>query len=265
MKKLNRIFRKYRNPLLIVTFLLPIVMVNVINDFLSIQESILVLWSSYILFALLFNRAYCGYICQFGMIQRFFNIIGEFLFKKSFQLPPNLDKFLRTFKYVFAFVLILWSIVKLEFLISDFPFNQYSVFWDSLGRLEGALDITVGLFILSAIIGSILVKSFYCKYFCIKGAVFGLLSKRSAAHLKIDQDQCTGCRLCTMNCPMNLEVHTMETNKAMDCINCYQCMAACPKKAIKTTFMGTEVSPMIFIPISILSFVLLLLFFTNLF
>lgn len=265
MKKLSRVLHKYKNPLLIVTFPLPILMLIVLNGFLNIQESILALWISYLLFALLFNRVYCGYICQFGMFQRFFNIIGEIIFKKSFRPPEGLDKLLRMFKYIFVFVLIPWSIVKLEFLISDFPFNQYSIFWDSLGRLEGALDITVGLLILSSIIGSVLVKSFYCKYLCIKGAVFGLIATRSASHLKIDRDKCISCKVCTSNCPMNLQVHAMETNKIMDCINCYQCIAVCPKKAIHHTFFGAVTSPVIFIPVSILTFVVLLRLFSNLF
>lgn len=261
MKNLNRVFRKYRNPLLLITFAMPVVVLTILVTFIygTINGSIVVLWISYTLLALVFGRVYCGYVCQFGMIQRFFNLIGEVLFKKPFEIPKRLDRYMRIFKYVFTSVLIIWSMFKLRILISDFPFSQYSDFWNDLGFIEGMLDWTIGIFIISAVIGSIMFKSFYCKYFCLKGSVFGLLSNVSASRVKVDKSKCTECKLCTINCPMNIQVHTLEAVKSMDCMHCQQCIAVCPRKAINNSFMGTAVSPAILMSITVITFILLLL------
>ena len=264
MKNLSRVFGKYRSPLLLITFAMPIVMLIILATFLNetIIGSIVVLWISYTLLALLFGRAYCGYICPIGLKQRFFNFIGELLFVQPFEIPIKLDKYMRMFKYVFTLVLIIWSLLKLRILIGDNPLSQYSELWNELGFIEGMLDWTMAIMFLLTIIGSITVKYFYCKYFCIKGSVFGLLSNVCASRLKIDKSKCTECKLCTINCPMNIQVHTLETVKSMDCLSCQQCVAVCPEKAINNTFMGMAVSPAIIIPIVIIGFIILLFAFS---
>ncbi|KUO70301.1 MAG: hypothetical protein APF77_16560 [Clostridia bacterium BRH_c25] len=264
MKHISRIFRKYRNPLLLATFAVPIVTLILLAAFINkaITSSIVVLWISYILLALLFGRAYCGYICPIGLKQRFFNFVGELIFKEPFEIPKRLDKYMRMFKYIVASVLIIWSLFKLRILIGDNPLSQYSELWNELGFIEGMLDWVMIILFLSTIIGSITIKYFYCKYFCIKGSVFGLLSNVCAFRLKVDKNKCTECKSCSMNCPMNIRVHTLETVKSMDCLRCQQCVAVCSEKAINNTFMGMAISPAVLIPVIIIAFIILLYVFS---
>lgn len=268
MNRLGSVFCKFKKPLMAITFALPVILTLILIFFLDgiIEKSIVVVWLSYMLLSLLFGRVYCGFMCVPGMVQRFFNLIGEVLFKKALQIPPKIDKYLRMFKYLFVTFLIIWSIVKLKILINDHvPFSQYSDLWNNLGFKEGMLDWTFGVFIIVTIIGSIIFKSFYCKYFCLKGSALGLISKISVSRLKLDKNKCIQCGLCTMNCPMNIPVHTLEAVKSMECRHCQQCVAVCPKRALDNTFWGKPITPAVLIPITIIVFILFLLIFSYLF
>ncbi|MFN8241173.1 MAG: 4Fe-4S binding protein [Bacteroidales bacterium] len=45
-----------------------------------------------------------------------------------------------------------------------------------------------------------------------------------------DEDLCTGCRLCTVNCPQAIDVAVMKDVKHIDCHLCGDCIGVCPEK-----------------------------------
>lgn len=66
------------------------------------------------------------------------------------------------------------------------------------------------------------------------------------AEVKIDKDKCTLCGLCVKVCkgaPLFIEdkMVKVDQNRVFGCIGCGQCMAVCPKKAIKIN--GRDMTP----------------------
>jgi polyferredoxin len=58
-------------------------------------------------------------------------------------------------------------------------------------------------------------------------------------HLKATTTKCVNCHMCTKNCPMSLDVHTMVQNNNMknsECVLCGKCADTCSKNAISLTF-----------------------------
>ena len=65
--------------------------------------------------------------------------------------------------------------------------------------------------------------------------MFGLKYLKNVSTLTLDQDKCTGCRMCTIVCPHR--VFSMNSKKAMivdrdDCMECGACARNCPVEAI---------------------------------
>ncbi|MFX0091221.1 MAG: mercury methylation ferredoxin HgcB [Candidatus Hodarchaeota archaeon] len=65
--------------------------------------------------------------------------------------------------------------------------------------------------------------------------MFGLKYLKNVVTLKLDQEKCTGCRMCTIVCPHR--VFSMNGKKAMildrnACMECGACARNCPAMAI---------------------------------
>ena len=62
---------------------------------------------------------------------------------------------------------------------------------------------------------------------------------------KIDEDSCTGCKLCITVCPMDVIRYNEERQKAfiaysIDCCTCYFCEEDCPESAITVSPEATR-------------------------
>ncbi|WP_394326091.1 hypothetical protein [Methanosarcina horonobensis] len=66
------------------------------------------------------------------------------------------------------------------------------------------------------------------------------------------------CKLCTKNCPSNLEVHKMKKVISAECFNCQKCIAVCPKKgALTNSFAGRKIPLGLFVAMAGMVFILL--------
>lgn len=68
----------------------------------------------------------------------------------------------------------------------------------------------------------------YCNTICPVGALLGLLSRRPLLRLGMSKDACVLCGKCLKACKANcidLKNHRVDTSR---CINCYNCVSACP-------------------------------------
>lgn len=243
--------------LIIFPFVFSFLIEEIFNN--VVQLSIMAVLIIFILFAIIFKRSYCGFLCMVGALQRVVGYIGFKLLKKRVIVPATLDKYLRAVKYILLTGFAALSIASGKFLLQvnghdvfeHDVFEQYSII------LPGLAWISIMLMFVT-IIGSFFIDNFFCKYICIQGAVAGVAGRFSPSGIVRCEDKCINCTLCTKKCPSNLEVHKMKKVISAECFNCQKCIVVCPKKgALTNSFAGRKIPLVLFVAMAVMIYILL--------
>ncbi|UZQ51201.1 FMN-binding protein [Clostridium kluyveri] len=201
-------------------------------------------------FTVIIGRFFCGWMCAYGAFGDFIYKISSKVFKIKFEMSEDIDRVFKYLKYILLSFLI--------FAICTFNITAFSSFnpWDVFGMVASvgkapdfsyaAVNLTVG-FILFILIGiaSMFIERFFCRYLCPLGAVFAIISKLKIAKIQKLRTKCGNCRICTNNCAMEIPLYKYDVIKSGECINCMQCITACPRKNITLTVCGDDVRPLI--------------------
>jgi polyferredoxin len=116
--------------------------------------------------AILFSKLFCGYICPLGTISEWLGRFGDRL-KVRVTLSELADSTLRSVKYILLFITFYFTLTSSELFCKKFdPYYAVASGFNTDVVIVYAL-ITIGLFI----IGSILVRFFWCIYLCPFGAL----------------------------------------------------------------------------------------------
>ncbi len=199
---------------------------------------------------LLFKKAFCSWMCPVGTLSESLWMFGEKLFGRNINVPRWLDYPLRSLKYLILFY-FLWAIFGMSaqvleaFLYS--PYNRVSdikmyLFFADISNFA----LTV---LLILVIGSVVIKNFWCRYLCPYGALLGSLSWLSPVKITRNKSTCIDCELCTEACPSNVKVHKVNKVHSDECMACMSCVQACPVKnclEMKTTVTNTRVPNIVF-------------------
>lgn len=175
------------------------------------------------LYGLALGRGFCGWFCPFGTL----NDLLSFR-KVRFRRVLSPLKFL----VLVGTVVAAWRFGDTMFcklcpaggLEASLPYLGLGIaepstpFWVHMGTLGGT------------ILGMILVSRFWCRYLCPMGALLSLFNRLSFLGLRIRQDRCTSCGLCSRACPMGIEPH--REGDSSNCIRCGECVGACPHQAL---------------------------------
>ncbi len=198
---------------------------------------------SVLLFAAVFGRFVCGWLCPFGLIQ-------ELIYKIPVPKCMKRLKYLGWLKYVtLAVLVILLPIVT--YIQKGMGYPAFCKFICPQGTIGGlfliraseTLRAQAGLmftFKIVILVGIIICSAFifrpFCRFICPLGAIYGLFNKIALVRIKLDKDACVDCGICKKVCPMRLDP-VRESNHP-DCIRCGKCIADCPVKAL--SFAGTD-------------------------
>jgi len=174
---------------------------------------------------IIMGPVFCGWICPFGTLQDIFAKLGSKLGIKKYVMPAKLKKVLAFSRYILLLITIL--------ITADFIFNILSL--DpraNFTALIGGRTLTVtGWSIIFIFLGSsMFFERPFCNYLCIEGAKFGLLSSARPFAIIRNKETCVGCNRCNRVCPMNIDVSSYGQVRSLQCINCMECVAACPVK-----------------------------------
>ena len=219
-------------------------------------------------FFILFNKAWCGFVCPLGTIQDWITKVrNRFGIRYSCYSDP-VNRRLKPIKYILLGLLILIpmgignSLAGLPKLNHDFtvPFcmicpgrtvlplfvgdiSQLAIDFSSKTKMVlTALGMAVtGLFF----VGAFVKKRFFC-LFCPMSAFHYIFSKAGLLRLTKNGNKCTRCGNCYRACDVgipsiadDIESKNMVTD---DCMMCLKCVEVCPEEGcLKASFLGLPV------------------------
>lgn len=191
-----------------------------------------------LLYAILFGRWICGWLCPFGLIQDLLHKIKTPKLKKG-----PVTRILSFFKYIVLVFFVL--IVPIMYAFRDTPLPAFCKYICPAGTLEGGIGLLANkvnesyfsmlgplftwkfLLLVSIGIGCIFVFRLFCRFICPLGALYGLFNKISVFGVKVEEHKCIGCNRCVSYCKLDI-----KTVGDTECISCGKCMSECPTNAI---------------------------------
>jgi polyferredoxin len=202
------------------------------------------------------GRFFCGWLCAFGTFNDFVYLISKKVFKIKFKVNEKLDSMLKLLKYVILLFIIYFIWTKGSSLFAT------SSPWDAFAQLPSISDAiseyAIGsIFLLAITIGAVFIERFFCRYLCPLGAVFAIISRLRIFNISKNRDKCGKCRLCTNNCSMGIPMYRHDKIKSGECINCFKCIDACPRKNTKADVLGEHISPSLAASVAIGGFTVL--------
>lgn len=166
---------------------------------------------------LLFGRGWCGYACWTAMI----------LDLLPYKVPAQPRKKLGFLRYlVFAgSLLFVGSLFLLQ--VSNL---ERIMFYSFL--IGNAVYYIVGI----ALAFAFQDNRAFCKYICPVTVFLKPASYFALLRIKNDTDKCVSCGKCRKVCPMNVNPadNSRKRENGTECILCFSCVEACPKKSLHT-------------------------------
>jgi len=190
-----------------------------------------------LLFALLFGRFICGWLCPFGLVQELVYKIPTAKIRKNV-----LTERLCYGKYAAALLLVVLFPLLL-FLWTGIGEPVFCKYVCPAGTLEAAIPLlSLDPFLASAVswltawkfiilgvflVAMIFVYRPFCRFLCPLGAWYGCFNSQAAFGITVDQSRCTHCGACASVCPMDVKLAGDR-----ECISCGSCRPVCPVQAI---------------------------------
>ncbi|MHA1972229.1 MAG: 4Fe-4S binding protein [Candidatus Hodarchaeales archaeon] len=227
--------------------------------------------ASFFLIGAIFGRLFCAWACPFGLFQDILGYLTSRIKKYEPTQENNLNlrqigDFITGFSIIAStFIGINVALgqgdtIKNSFgLFSDQPWAVLSpsVFlftvipllfywggienffsWDKLVMIDILFWIRLGIFIFAIVI-VIYIPRAWCRWFCPVGIIAGRLGKHSIIGVGRNISKCNHCGICEDVCPMGVKIlsHPPEKVRSEQCINCMDCVAACPEDAMEIRFL----------------------------
>jgi len=206
---------------------------------------------TFLLWFIVFNKAWCGYACPLGTIQDWITSLRKFLKIPYSTYSQSQYKFLKKIKYIFLFIVIVFPLMlgiglldgewrgafckmcpgRLITPLFVGDFSQWTIDFST----KTALFLTAFGMVFTVVffVGSFIKKRFFC-FFCPMSAMHYIFSDWAILKLKKDGDKCTKCGDCYNVCDMQIKDIADDVNSKNilrdDCIFCMKCVAACPEE-----------------------------------
>lgn len=210
-------------------------------------KAFLYFFLSLIIFILLFNKLWCGWVCPFGTFQDGVSFVRKKFGVRKTRFSERTKRILRPVKYLMLFAFLSTPIIfLLGFNIGYAPlFCEICPAKSILNAFEGNfLNLavhfsSVTMFsILTCIVAGVTLAGIFFKerFFCIFcpiAAFINIFNKFSMLRLKKDTDSCDNCGNCWQVCPMDIKELYLEKERPNipkeDCILCLRCVESCPQ------------------------------------
>lgn len=223
---------------------------------------------TFVAFFIVFNKAWCGYVCPLGTLQDWISMLREKLGIRYSEYSRPVFSALKKIKYILLALLILIpmgmgnSIAGLPTLNHDFavPFcvicpgrTALPLFVGDISQL--AIDFSsktkmvftaLGMIITGIFFAAAFVKKRFLCLFCPMSAFHYIFSKAGLLRLSKDGGKCTRCGNCYRACDVGIRAIADDlTSKNIvkdDCMMCFKCVEACPEEGcLKASFLGLPI------------------------
>jgi len=219
------------------------------------------------------GRFVCGWVCPLGAVQQFFS----FIFRRAKLLNPKKIEWqsrLAWKYYVLIFVLVgsiftldlVGILDPLSFLYRSFVTGiipwfartsssfiallyglKASSIGDAAAQFFGTLSLNqtfrqgflISLLFVGIALLNISKERFWCRYLCPAGALLGLLSRWNIGKVRVDEEKCIKCNLCSLHCQTQANPYPNEEWRSSECVYCYTCAAICPTSAVSFPVKAT--------------------------
>lgn len=194
-----------------------------------IHPSAIILLGGTVLLALVFRRAFCGWICPLGAMQELLATIGRRARLRLALHHSRVDGLLRPVKII-TLVLIIgltWATGELVFNAYD-PWAAYAHIGGGWAEIGGEYLVGAAILLLT-LVGSLFVDRLWCRYLCPLGGLLALIGRIGAARVVRNDDTCIHCHLCDRACPVDIRVEAMQQVTTGECLTCGECVNVCPQ------------------------------------
>ncbi len=212
---------------------------------------ILIGLGTFLLWFIVLNKAWCGFVCPLGTMQDWLTALRKRLGIRYGRYSKEVSYKLRSIKYLLLILLLLLPVAIGSGLIGGEwraafcqicpgrmitplfvgDFSQWAIdFSSKTTMILTALGMAItGMFIAGAFVK----RRFFC-YFCPMSALHYVFNKFSIMKLKKEGDKCTKCGDCYNVCDMQIRdiADDVKSHDILrdDCILCMKCVAACPEE-----------------------------------
>jgi ferredoxin-type protein NapH len=212
---------------------------------------ILIGFATFLLWFIVFNKAWCGFICPLGTMQDWLTSLRKRFGIRYSTYSQGQFNALKSIKYVLLVLLLLlpvgigsgviggeWRAAFCEIcpgrMITPLFVGDVSQWTIDFSSKTSMILTALGMIITGMFIaGSFVKKRFFC-FFCPMGALQYTFSKFAILRLKKDGSKCTKCGDCYTVCDMQIKdiADDVEDKNILrdDCILCMKCIAACPEE-----------------------------------
>lgn len=171
---------------------------------------------------------FCGWLCPLGALQEVLGKLGARLTGKKYRLPERFRQPAQYTKYLLALTLlgaIGLGLMKTEAVKSLFFDAYHSFFAVFEGSLPAASAVVFLVLVLAV---ALFVDRPYCNYLCLNSIEYAVPSWTRLFTVVRNPDSCIQCGACDRKCPMLIRVSETRELRNLQCINCFECVAACP-------------------------------------
>ena len=218
-------------------------------------------------FTLIFGRIYCSVICPLGIMMDLFGWLG----KKSKKNRYSFSKEMKWLRYPMLVVLIVAHMAGVAVLVQLLaPYSTFGIIatnllqpvyqagnnvlaaiaehFDSYAfyhsevwlRSVASLVIAIVMLVVIAVLAWRNGRT-WCNTICPVGTLLSFLSRFSFLKIRLDEDKCRNCSLCSKNCKaacIDFKTHTVDASR---CVVCGDCIESCKFGAL-TYSHGTNKS-----------------------
>jgi len=184
-----------------------------------IPPPMIIMAGAIILFTILGNKIFCGWICPLGCLQEVIFKISAFIKKSKF--PFIITNSIR-FSLLAIFLVFIFS-----FRINIYNFfNPFELFhW----QFYSYILIVTSIVILT----SLFYYRPFCQFLCPAGLITWPFEHLSLFKIRKNTDKCTNCNKCIKESPCTAINSIMQDHKIIpDCFACGKCIESCPEDAL---------------------------------